>query len=197
MTRNGFIAFFDNTVFFQHDSRGNWLISLARASVLLRRSSRPTIQSLRPPDRPFSLPEYYASCFTNGSLALLLFPISRTAQNIQRSSNHSATFTMWADPPASSRARVALIGSVTPVPTGSYEQDGIDRCFVKRHPDARGWVPDAKHAPHLSYWARFDPEEVYYVGGFGSEHFIGTIPLDLYQKSGIEPNRHFRMQPSL
>ncbi|KZT43633.1 hypothetical protein SISSUDRAFT_977925, partial [Sistotremastrum suecicum HHB10207 ss-3] len=183
----------------------------ARELVDQSRESIGTIATIFPSDnsklanRPFSLPEYYASCFTNGSLALLLFPISRTAQNIQRSSNHSATFTMWADPPASSRARVALIGSVTPVPTGSYEQDGIDRCFVKRHPDARGWVPDAKHAPHLaalmaslqSYWARFDPEAFYYVGGFGSEHYIGTIPLDLYQKSGIEPNRHFRMQPSV
>ncbi|TFY80483.1 hypothetical protein EWM64_g3527, partial [Hericium alpestre] len=32
-----------------------------------------------------------------------------------------------------------------------------------------------------AYWARFDPQSVYFVGGFGDEHFIGYIPLDVYQ----------------
>ena len=25
------------------------------------------------------------------------------------------------------------------------------------------------------------PQSIYYVGGFGSEHYIGYIPLDMYQ----------------
>ena len=32
-----------------------------------------------------------------------------------------------------------------------------------------------------AYWARFDPHTVYFVGGFGDEHYIGYIPLQKYQ----------------
>ena len=28
-------------------------------------------------------------------------------------------------------------------------------------------------------------QSVYYVGGFGSEHFIGYIPLDVYQNASL------------
>jgi len=42
-----------------------------------------------------------------------------------------------------------------------------------------------------AFWARFDPHSIYYVGGFGSEHYIGYIPIDLYTEAvlpGIETN---------
>ncbi|EGO25389.1 hypothetical protein SERLADRAFT_368793 [Serpula lacrymans var. lacrymans S7.9] len=61
--------------------------------------------------------------------------------------------------------------------------DAIRACYLKKHPDARWWLPDDDKGAHISYWARFDPHDVYFVGGFGGEHYIGQIPLHLYQGS--------------
>jgi len=73
--------------------------------------------------------------------------------------------------------------------TGEGDSD-VDRearqmssCFLARHPDAKWWVPGRKGAPHVAWWARFDPDAVYYVGGFGDEHYIGRIPVDLYRNA--------------
>ncbi|KAM5531589.1 hypothetical protein V8D89_014758 [Ganoderma adspersum] len=131
---------------------------------------------------PFSLQEYYASCHANGSLTLLFLPISRHSQNILLSPTRAASISIWSDPPAASRKRVALIGSVTvfPVLEDTPELSAIQACYIAQHPDARWWLPGPRE-PHIAYWARFDPHSVYYVGGFGSEHFIGYIPLDKYQ----------------
>ncbi|KAG9089152.1 hypothetical protein FRC07_012397, partial [Ceratobasidium sp. 392] len=76
--------------------------------------------------------------------------------------------------PAAS-ARVALMGRVNVkygvTGEGESEDDKEARqmssCFLARHPDAKWWVPGRKGAPHVAWWARFDPEAVYYVGGFG------------------------------
>ncbi|KAF8315813.1 hypothetical protein DL93DRAFT_2096485 [Clavulina sp. PMI_390] len=70
----------------------------------------------------------------------------------------------------------------------SENQDGDDsdelaECYLSYHPDSKWWIP-GRGAFHDVAWARFDPEAVYYVGGFGGTHYIGYIPLDLYQKSG-------------
>ncbi|CCM01477.1 uncharacterized protein FIBRA_03531 [Fibroporia radiculosa] len=113
-------------------------------------------------------------------------PISRHNQNILASPGHSASISVTSEHPDASRARVALLGNVTifenleTVP----DVDVMRSCYVAKHPDARRWVPGPRE-PHVAYWARFDPHTVYYVGGFGSEHFIGYIPLNIYQKSGF------------
>lgn len=73
------------------------------------------------------------------------------------------------------------------------ESKKIEECYVRHHPDAKWWLPNGSGAPHASIWARFDPEDIYYVGGFGkcvydveethsqcSTHYIGNIPVDLY-----------------
>ncbi|EIN11836.1 hypothetical protein PUNSTDRAFT_62720, partial [Punctularia strigosozonata HHB-11173 SS5] len=77
------------------------------------------------------------------------------------------------------------IGNVTVFDSDDQIDDveALQACYLRRHPDARGWLPDSPRAPHLSYWARFDPQAIYYVGGFGSEHYIGYIPLNLYQEA--------------
>ncbi|QRV82554.1 pyridoxamine 5'-phosphate oxidase family protein [Ceratobasidium sp. AG-Ba] len=95
--------------------------------------------------------------------------------------------------PAAS-ARVALMGRVSVLygvtGEGETEVDQAARqmssCFLARHPDAKGWVPRRKGTP-MAWWARFDPEAVYYVGGFGNEHYIGRIPLDMYQNATVNP----------
>jgi len=134
---------------------------------------------------PFSLQEYYASCHSNGSLTLLFMPISRHSQNIMASPTHSASLSVTDESPDASRARVALIGNITIFKDlqSAPDVDAIQACYVAKHPDARRWLP-GPNEPHIAYWARFDPHTIYYVGGFGSEHFIGYIPLDAYQNPG-------------
>ncbi|TBU51831.1 pyridoxamine 5'-phosphate oxidase-domain-containing protein [Dichomitus squalens] len=159
---------------------------------------------------PFSLQEYYArhviiesiprstaytgsdltatirSCHVNGSLTLLFLPISRHSQNVLLSPTHAASVSVWSDRPAASRPRVSLIGNVTvfPVLEETPDREAIQACYVAQHPDARWWLPGPRE-PHIAYWARFDPHSVYYVGGFGSEHFIGNIPLEMYQNASF------------
>ncbi|KAG7446315.1 uncharacterized protein BT62DRAFT_919647 [Guyanagaster necrorhizus] len=59
----------------------------------------------------------------------------------------------------------------------------IKNYYLERHPDAKRWLLGDDEGAHLSYWARFDPESVYFVGGFGGRHYTGFIPMDLYQNA--------------
>ncbi|EMD37902.1 hypothetical protein CERSUDRAFT_114541 [Gelatoporia subvermispora B] len=140
------------------------------------------------PGEPFSLQEYYASCHANGSLTLLIMPISRHGQNILSHPNHAASVSVSRSHPAANRARVALIGNVTVFRDirEAPDVDEIQACYLEQHPDARHWIPGPKE-PHVAYWARFDLHTIYYVGGFGSEHYIGYIPLELYENAAEAP----------
>ncbi|KLO14605.1 hypothetical protein SCHPADRAFT_903139 [Schizopora paradoxa] len=135
------------------------------------------------PGEPFALQEYYAPCHSNGSLTLILMPISRHSQNILQSPSHAASVTVWSTPPAASKARVSLVGNVTMLDAGLVAASGIQECYLQRHPDAKWWLPEDPDAPHIAVWARFDPHSVYFVGGFGDKHYIGSIPIDLYQNT--------------
>jgi len=75
------------------------------------------------------------------------------------------------------------MGNVTVLHDESAGANGIRECYVEKHPDAERWLPENQDAPHQAYWARFDPQSVYFVGGFGDEHYIGSIPLPLYQEA--------------
>ncbi|EJD52579.1 hypothetical protein AURDEDRAFT_181152 [Auricularia subglabra TFB-10046 SS5] len=132
-----------------------------------------------------ALMEYYsASCYQNGSLALVFLPISQNSRNILKSPTKAATVTVSSTPAAAANARVALVGSVTV--TQSLDRttsEALEKCYTQAHPDSAAWLPGKPDAPHRAYWARFDPHSVYYVGGFGDVHYIGYIPLDLYAAS--------------
>ncbi|KIP10884.1 hypothetical protein PHLGIDRAFT_84302 [Phlebiopsis gigantea 11061_1 CR5-6] len=140
--------------------------------------------------QPFPLQEYYGSCHSNGSLTLLFMPISRHSQNILQSPTHAASISIGSEHPAASRARVALMGNVTIFQDihATPEIARIQSCYLSKHPDARHWLPGPK-APHIAYWARFDPHSIYYVGGFGSSHYIGYIPLEMYQSAASMPEQ--------
>ncbi|KAH8119248.1 pyridoxamine 5'-phosphate oxidase-domain-containing protein, partial [Phellopilus nigrolimitatus] len=130
---------------------------------------------------PFALQEYYASCYANGSLSLITLPISRHTRNIMHSPSHSASITVGSSPPTASRARVSLMGTVTFLDSRFAVEEGIRDCYLERHPDARWWLPDDPDAAHMASWARFDPHSIFFVGGFGDKHYIGDVPLELYQ----------------
>jgi len=166
---------------------------LARALVDLSPSSIGSMATVFPDDhatlagQPFSLQEYYASCHVNGSLTLLLMPISRSSQNILHSDTRSVSISVADAQPDASRPRVSLIGNVTVFTDVDAipDEEEMKTCYVSKHPDARRWIPGPGE-PHVAYWARFDPETIYYVGGFGGLHYIGYIPLEMYQ--GADPS---------
>ncbi|TFY69159.1 hypothetical protein EVJ58_g579 [Rhodofomes roseus] len=134
--------------------------------------------------QPFSLQEYYASCHANGSLVLLFMPISRASQNVLHSETRSVSISVMDAHPDASRPRVSLIGNVTVFTDVDAipDEEAMKACYVAKHPDARRWVPGPRE-PHVAFWARFDPQTIYYVGGFGGLHYIGYIPLEIYQEA--------------
>ncbi|KAJ7594013.1 pyridoxamine 5'-phosphate oxidase-domain-containing protein [Mycena floridula] len=137
-------------------------------------------------DQPFSLQEYYASCMNNGSLTLVFLPISRHSRNIRASPGNQASISISSKIPDANQPRVALMGAVSVLADTESVPDSIKACYLARHPDAKQWLPGDPHGAHLSYWTRFDPQaskSIYFVGGFGDEHYIGDIPLALYQNS--------------
>lgn len=54
--------------------------------------------------------------------------------------------------------------------------------FFKIHPDARDWQPGS-HGFHKTYWTKFVISGIYYIGGFGGEHYIGKLPVDKYKET--------------
>ncbi|KAH9935299.1 pyridoxamine 5'-phosphate oxidase-domain-containing protein [Fomitopsis serialis] len=150
---------------------------LARSLVDLSPSSIGYMGTVFPDDhatlagQPFSLQEYYASCHANGSLVLLFMPISRSSQNILHSNTRSVSISVADAQPDASRPRVSLIGNVTVFTDAA--------CYIAKHPDAHRWVP----GPGDLMWCA-----IYYVGGFGDLHYIGYIPLGMYQGAGPSGN---------
>jgi len=54
------------------------------------------------------------------------------------------------------------------------------RNFFARHPDADDWRPGS-FGFHKTFWTKFTITGIYYIGGFGGEHYIGSIPVDQYK----------------
>lgn len=164
---------------------------IARSLVDVSPLSVGTMATVFPPDDPllpgypFSLQEYYASCLSNGSLTLLFLPISRHSRNILASPSHLVSISITSELPAAHKPRVSLLGNVTIFTDieGVDNLTEIKKCYLEKHPDAKRWLPGDDEGAHLSYWARFDPESVYFVGGFGGRHYIGFIPMELYQNA--------------
>jgi len=152
------------------------------ASIATMSSSYPVGHALE--GQPFGLMEYYAPCYSNGSLAILFFGISQNGRNILASPHQAASMSIQSPPSRSlaTKPRVALIDNVTVFPRDYHEGETLKACYAKSHPDA-WWVPGNKAGVHDAVWARFDPHTVYFVGGFGGVHYIGHIPLKLYQEA--------------
>ncbi|KAG8898228.1 hypothetical protein FRC01_010984 [Tulasnella sp. 417] len=131
------------------------------------------------------LMEYYAPCHNNGSLAVLFFGISLNGKNILASSNHSATFSIQSPPSrsAATKPRLAMMGTFEIFGDNYPYGDELRKCYLKSHPDA-WWTPGSHgEGVHGATWARFDPQTIYFVGGFGGAHYIGYIPIDLYRSA--------------
>ncbi|KAK6453732.1 pyridoxamine 5'-phosphate oxidase-domain-containing protein [Scheffersomyces xylosifermentans] len=155
---------------------------------------------------PVSSMEYYADCGEDGDPYLLIVDIGSTFQNIVRGSDYSLTIRVGDHPdyetvnssypggisssPAGS-PRVQLTGKLVNVSFRSpldAELLKLEACFLKRHPDARLWLPNNIISPHRSHWSKFVVEDVYLVGGFGNQAYIGPIDGDLYHSVGTLPD---------
>ncbi|EPQ26957.1 uncharacterized protein PFL1_05592 [Pseudozyma flocculosa PF-1] len=70
------------------------------------------------------------------------------------------------------------------------DRDDLSRCFLSHHRDASHWAPGAKESPHVPFWARFVVGRIYWVGGFGDEHFIGWLSRDLWTETWRARSQH-------
>jgi hypothetical protein len=82
-------------------------------------------------------------------------PISQNNRNILHSNEHLATLTVAAHPARAASARVALMGNVTIFwdENQEIERDdedpSLEECFLKRHGDAKWWIPGKQPAHNV------------------------------------------------
>ncbi|PWZ00219.1 hypothetical protein BCV70DRAFT_200368 [Testicularia cyperi] len=152
---------------------------------------------------PITGPEYFAPCYPDsGDLLFLGLTVSQTWRNILHSDTKNGTASIGSNPDPSlpdrrhldhpgshhwahgrpswrkgmpSKGRATLFGhfeltNATEQPELAHK---LGKCYLRHHPDASHWAPGATDSPHVPFWASFVVDRVYWVGGFGDEHFIG------------------------
>lgn len=173
-----------------------------KASKIARRmvdkGSTLHFNSLNPDGTPVSMIEYYISSdeasdvhgfANNGNPILLLSKMSTSYKNWHSNETISVTIEKkkWgifdhemANP------RATLFGELRKLDLDIADEEKLARHFVKKHPDARHWLPDKKDSHlHDTLWVEFDVDELYFIGGFGDRSYIGNITGDKYhQKLG-------------
>lgn len=66
---------------------------------------------------------------------------------------------------------VSLIGTLKKVDADSDEAKELTKCFLRRHHDAKWWLPGNKI--HESFWVKLKVDKIYWIGGFGNVQQIG------------------------
>ena len=148
-------------------------------------------------------PEYYAPCDADtGSLLYLGLTVSQTWRNVLHSDSKNATVSIASSPDPAvpdprhssergqnnwkhgrpswrrgmpSKSRITLFGHFTLLNATEHpgQAEKALRCYLDHHPDASHWAPNSTDSPHIPFWATFHVDRVYWVGGFGDEHYIG------------------------
>jgi len=95
-----------------------------------------------------------------------------------------------------SKSRLTMYGTMHRLAMEPGAMDKLSECFVAHHPDARMWLPGSEESPHTALWMRFSPSSVYYVGGFGDEHFIGHLDMEAFRAAIPGPLGQY-MNPSM
>lgn len=149
---------------------------------------------------PVSSMEYYVDCDNDGNPYWLVVDIGSPFQNIRHGSSYSLTIRAGDHPqedqvddeypggiklsPAG-QPRINLFGELKNVTfTNPLDEIKLSACFIKRHPDAKFWLPSTI-SPHSSHWTKFIVKEAYFVGGFGDRAYIGTISGDHYHDANL------------
>ncbi|RCK62323.1 hypothetical protein Cantr_09373 [Candida viswanathii] len=184
----------------------------AVARTLVNRESLANVNTIKPVKRPdgtvLNLPvssiEYYADCDNDGDPYWLVIDIGGPNQNIIKGSPYSFTIRVGDhakyDEDVNDEYPGGLDGSVAGSPrvqlTGTLrafyfdnpfdpKKLELEKCFLKRHPDASAWLPNNYLSPHKSHWAKFKVDGAYLIGGFGGRAYIGDIDSDLYHAAEI------------
>lgn len=172
------------------------------ARTLVYRESLVNVNTLSSKDGiPISAMEYYADCDGDGDPYWLIVDIGQTYQNIKEGLPYSFTIRAG-DHPVNDEVDMNYPGGILNSPAGSPRLNlrgeivnlsisnpldllKLEKCFLKRHPDAKWWLPTNAISPHRSHWVKIAISEVYMIGGFGDRAFIGTIDGALYHDSDI------------
>lgn len=103
-----------------------------------------------------------------------------------------------------SKGRATLFGhfELTNATTHPVLSRKFSHCYLHHHPDASHWSPGSKASPHVPFWATFVVNRVYWVGGFGDEHFIGWFNQSEWNTAwkaspGIPPETYFIAEKTL
>lgn len=161
-------------------------------------------------------PEYFAPCdVETGSLLYLGLTVSQTWRNVLNSHSKNGTVSIasnanpsvvdprhhsrhdahrWKDSRPSwrrgmpSKSRVTLFGhfDILNVTQHPDQAEKASRCYLNYHPDASHWAPNSTASPHIPFWATFNVDKVYWVGGFGDEHYIGWFSSDGWRSASRE-----------
>lgn len=148
---------------------------------------------------PVSSMEYYADCDGDGDPYWLVVDIGSTYKHIESGSPYSFTIRAG-DHPSNDRASMVYPGGIVNSPAGSprinmkgqlknitlentEEILRLETCFVKRHPDAKWWLPSNVVSPHKTHWVKIMVDEVYMIGGFGDRAYIGLIDGSTYHEA--------------
>lgn len=120
---------------------------------------------------PIGLMDYYASCEPNPHDPIILaISIATSFKNARAGSNvtlslryhpppdHAPSEDLYTYSPAN-LPRFSLIGHIEALSQKQVEQQAVQSCFLKSHPDAAAWTPG--NEIHKSWWARLVVEEIY------------------------------------
>lgn len=149
---------------------------------------------------PTSSMEYYADCDNDGNPYWLVIDIGSPARNIEHGSPYSFTIRAGDHPvsdqvnpaypggiissPAGS-PRLTLTGKIVDVEVGNEDLLKLEKCFVRRHPDSKWWLPLNGNSPHKAHWVKIIVSDVYMIGGFGDRAYIGPVSGEQYHSASI------------
>lgn len=149
---------------------------------------------------PVSSMEYYADCDEDGDPYWLVVDLGSTFTNIKGGSEYSITI-RTGDHALNDNVDPKYPGGIPESPSGSpraifegkfvnvsfsnpLEMIRLERCFLKKHPDAKFWLPNSPFSAHSSHWTKFIVDDIYFIGGFGDRAYIGSIDADIYHSVG-------------
>ena len=75
--------------------------------------------------------------------------------------------------PLHSDGRTTLLGKLEAVPEDELEQ--AKQTYLAKHPNSKAWINFSDFTMY-----RMLVEDVYVVGGFGNDHYIGWISAEQY-----------------
>lgn len=151
---------------------------------------------------PVSSMEYYADCDLDGNPYWLVVDIGSTYQNILHGSDYTISIRVGDHPTTDHGVNPEYPGGIVSSPAGSPRVNlqgtlknvtfsnpldllKLEKCFVKRHPDSKWWLPNIAVSPHKTHWMKFEVSEVYMIGGFGDRAYIGSIDGETYHEASI------------